>query len=796
MDTLVQDIRYGLRQLFRQPSSSIVAVLTLALGIGLSTAIFSVIDATMLRPLPYPEPEQLVTVSPEETMPDGRVSRSGASMEDMRRWQAAGDVFASVAGVASASPGWIVEAAERERIEVSHFTEDYLPMHGVAPLFGRNFSRADTDPGSPLVALLGHDYWQRRYEGRPDVIGQSVRFDTEVATIVGVLPPSFNADTPVATPLRPPASGYSRRGSGMSVYARLRPDVTIEQARERISARMQPRTLPDGQKTSQPRVRIRSRLTNVIAEYRTTVNVLAGAVAMILLLACVNVAGLLLARGAARQTELAVRASIGAGRGRLMRQLLTENGLLSLAGGALGLLLGWLSLEALVANIPLEMPANSPVTLNLKVLGTMVAMLLPTTLLFGLWPAVRFSRVRPQSVLARGGRQRGSALTRRGGQLIIAGEVALAVILVAGAGLMIRSFMRLSSVTLGFNPKGLVVMQALPLERNSAAQLQYYTALLEAVRAIPGITSAGIVDNFALGGNTLVSSVTAADKTSSATVFEVTPGYLETIGATLTAGQFPPDTGDWPALRQALISESGARRLFGGRALGRQFTRAGPVAEVWTVIGVIEDIRHGGPYAMFEGEPQIFVAPTITAFDLNTAMSVVMRPSGSASGLGDQLRRVAQSLGPRVLVERIRTAEELFGERVLTPRRRTVLLGLLGGLGLTLALVGVFGVTGYSVARRTPEIGVRLAFGARPAQVVRTMMRDAVAPIAIGTAVGIAGALLSTRLIESFLFSTEPNDPATLASVAVTLVITGCLAALAPAMRAARVDPMTSLRAE
>jgi predicted permease len=800
MDTWLQDFRYGFRQLLHQRGSSFVAVLTLALGIGLSTAIFSVIDATMLRPLPYPHPEQLVSVSPEETMPDGRVSRATASMEDMRTWQQSNDLFAMVAGAGSAFRGRIVEGAEPERVQVSHFTEDYLPMHGVAPLFGRNFSREDTDPGAPLVAVLGYGYWMTRYEGRRDVLGQPVRFDTEVATIIGVLPSSFNATTPVALPLRIPLAEYSRRGTGrVSVYARLRPDVTIEQARERLSARMPPRTLPDGQKTTQPRVAIRSRLDAALAQYRTTVNMLTGTVALILLIACVNVAGLLLARGAARQTELAVRASMGAGRSRLIRQLLTENVVLSLLGAALGVVLAWLTLDALVANIPLSMPSNSPVTLNLTVLSATVLLLIPTTLVFGLIPAIQLSRVRLNSTLARAGRQRGAALSRRGSQLLIAVEVALAVILVAGAGLMIRSFMRISAVDLGFTPRGLIVMEALPLDRSPAVHNQYYVSLLQAIRRIPGMTSAGVVDSFALGTGTTFTSVVVGTKSEGTTIVEVLPGYFETIGATLKAGRLLTDADYASETHVAIISDTAARKWFGGIAVGRELIRAGTDKTPWTVIGVINDLRHGGPLQLTtrsEPDAQVFFPLSISEYDLNTAMTVVMRPSGSMRGLPDQLRRVARGLGPRVLVERIRTGEELFGDRVLTPRRRTVLLGLLGGLGLALALVGVFGMTAYSVTRRTAEIGVRLAFGAEPRQVVRTMLRDAAVPIGIGTVLGVGGALLATRVIESFLFSTTPTDPVTLASVAVILCVTGCLAALVPAMRAAKVDPASSLRAE
>jgi putative ABC transport system permease protein len=795
MDALLQDIRYGFRQLLRQRGSSLVAVVTLALGIGVSTAIFSVIDATMLRPLPYPDPEQLVTVSPEETMPDGRVSRATASMEDMRSWQKADDLFLMVAGTGSAFRGRIVEGAEPARIQVSHFTEDYLPMHGIAPLIGRNFARDDTDPGAPLVALLGYGYWKSHYGGREDVIGQTVKFDTEVATIVGVLPSWFNASTPVATPLRIPLAEYSRRGTGrVSAYARLRPDVTIDQARERLSARMPGRTLADGKKSTL-RVAMSSRLESALTQYRTTINVLAGSVALILLIACVNVAGLLLARGAARQSELAVRASIGAGRGRLIRQLLTESVVLALIGGALGILLAWLSLDAIVANIPLSMPSNSPVALNLKVLGATAALLVPTALLFGLAPAIRLSRVRLGSVLARGGRQRGSALTRRGGQLLIAAEVALAVILVSGAGLMIRSFLNISAVSLGFTRDGLVIMEVLPLDRNPAVHQEYYTSLLQQLRTIPGMKSAGVVDNFALGGGTSFSSISVAGKSSGTTVFEVTPGYFEAIGATLKAGRWPTDADSASGGRGAVISELAARTFFDGFAVGREFTRAGADKAPWTVVGIIQDLRHGGPLSTRE-EPQVFFPLQVSEYDLNTAMMVVMRPSSSSRGLADELRRVAQGVGPRVLVERTRTGEELFGDRVLTPRRRTVLLGLLGGLGLTLALVGVFGMTAYSVTRRTAEIGVRMAFGARPGQVVQAMVRDSAVPIAIGTVLGVGGAVLATGVIKSFLFATAPNDPMTLSIVAIALATTGCLAALVPAMRAAKVDPASSLRAE
>jgi ABC-type antimicrobial peptide transport system permease subunit len=315
------------------------------------------------------------------------------------------------------------------------------------------------------------------------------------------------------------------------------------------------------------------------------------------------------------------------------------------------------------------------------------------------------------------------------------------------------------------------------------------------VRAIPGIASVGVIDHFALGGGTSFSGITVDGKSEGTTVFRATPGYFTAIDARLKAGRFPTDEDYTSGRRWVIVSETAENALFDGHAVGRDITRAGRDQAPWTVIGVMRDLKHGGPLST-RTEPEVFFSLIISEYDLNTAMMVIMRPSSRLPGLADQLRRVAASVGPRVLIERIRTSEDFFGDRVITPRRRNVLLGLLGGLGMALALVGVFGMTAYSVTRRTAEIGVRLAFGARPGQVVRTMLRDSAIPIAIGTIVGAGGSLLASRTIESFLFATAPTDPATLVAVSVTLATTGLLAALVPAMRAAKVDPASCLRTD
>ncbi len=794
MDALIQDIRYGIRQLVRQAGSSVVAVLTLALGIGVTTALFSVIDATMLRPLPYPDPEQLVTVRAEGIERNGEVFAPNPSMEDMRTWQMATDVFSLVAANNAGARSRIVDGPEPERIEVQQFTEDYLSMHGVRPMLGRDFSRADTEPGAPIVGLLGYGYWQSRYGGRDDVLGKTIRLDADVVTIVGVLPAWFDSATPLATAQQVPINEFSRRGTGrVEVFARLQPGVTIAQASERLTPRTPRRPWPDGT-ARDTRTVVESRLEWATSRSRTTVNVLAGAVGLILIIAIVNVAGLLLARGSARQTELAVRASLGAGRRRLVRQLLTESVVLAIPAAVVGAGLAWVSLDLIVANLPLSLPTNSPVTVNPSVLLLTGAVLVPTTVLFAMVPALRLSRVRIGMVLARGGRQGGPSLSRRGGQMLIAAEVALAVILVAGAGLMIRSLIRISAVDLGFNPDGLVTMQVLPLERNPDTHKAYHSALLQRLKTVHGVGSVGLVDNFALRTSTRLTGVVVDGKSINTSVFQVLPGYFETIGASLRQGRLPTDADYASGFSGVVISESAAQALFPeGSPLGRQLIRQ--PGRPWTVIGVIADLRHRGPL-MTPRPRQVFFPLEPTKADLTTAMTFVIRTAGPTAGLADRLRQAAQAIGQRVLVEEIRTADDLFGELVITPRQRAVLLGLLGALGLTMALVGVFGMTAYAVARRTAEIGVRMAFGARPDQVVRTILRDSAIPILTGAVLGVAGAALAARVIESFLFQTAPTDPATLAIVAVTLSIAGCLAALVPAWRAARVPPTLSLRAQ
>jgi putative ABC transport system permease protein len=788
VETILQDVRYAGRLLWKRPGFSLVAVLTLALGVGLSTALFSVIDAAMLHPLPYPHPEQLVEVLVEVPQRNGRISENDPSFDDAQAMAASKGVFSQLAVWRGIFRPPIADGTSPERLEGYEISQDYLAMYGVAPAIGRGICEADTRVGAPPVILLGYNYWQSRFGGKIDVLGETLRFNDGQATIVGVLPATFHRGTPIWRPLETPPYP-SLRGNGTSTYGRLRPGMSVDQAQRALTEVLAhvPGARPG------LRVTLHSLAANASAGAQTTVGILAGAVGLILLIACVNVAGLLLASGATRLPELAIRASIGAGRMRLVRQLLTESLVLSLLGGLVGIVLSWWSLDALVANIPITMSSEAPATINVRVLVFSVALSLVTSVLFGLAPAIRLSRGGVARGLARGERRTGTPLSTRGGQVLIAAEVALAVILLTGAGLMIRSFERALAVDLGFKPDAIVTMEAVPVDTSAASLGQYYPMLLARVRGLPGVAAAGAIDDLPLMGNSTHTTATADNSVSAGIqVRQMLPDYFEAMGLPLRQGRWPTEADRTSGRPVMVINREAAKQLFADASpLGHTVKILKRAAEV---IGVIDDIRFNGPLRPSAAEAYQVFNPIED--ERPRALVVVVRPSHDARGLPGQLRQAAQNVGPRVLVERVRNGEAWLDDSLVTPKRRTVLLGLLGGLGLLLAVVGVFGMTAYAVARRTREIGLRMAFGAEPGDVVWTMVKDATFPVGLGIVGGLGGAALATRTISSFLFRTTPTDASTFAGVAVTLGVAACLAAWIPARRAAHVDPVKALRAD
>lgn len=780
-----RDIRYAFRALHRTPGFAAVAILTLALAIGAATAIFSVIDAALLRPLPYEKPEEIVTADVGEAFDQ----RRGPSATDIERWRTATGVFARIGMGRETGRPVIVDAGTPERLAVGTASEDFLEVFGVFPIIGRGITADDRRPGSPLVVLLGHQYWQTRLNGARDVLGRSIRVDDDRATIVGILPAGFYPETMVWRPHVVPPPMYAMRGTGASVYGRLRPGVDIETAARELTAHVS-----GAEQKPALRVWLTSLYEQTTSRYGRTIAVVSGAVALIVLIACVNVAGLLLARGATREPELAIRKSIGASRGRLIRQLLAESAVLASAGGIAGVILTFLTLNAIVGLVPLRLPANVTPAVNSQVLAFALALSVVTSIAFGLAPALKLSRASVNTHVAAGRMRHGSALTRRGGQAVIAVEIAMALVLVTGAALMIRSFSKIVAIDVGFEPDAMVTMDVIPVDTSLAAQQAYYRALLQKVRQIPGIAAAGGGDRPPLDGSGSYTNATINGRPTSISFRSVMPGYFEAIGLPLRQGRFPTEA-DYNGPPSAVLSQSAARAMFPDQpAVGQQFILG---KKTWSVVGVVGDARNKSPLIQDRARPDLYLVHQGDEWSrFGAGLTVVVRPAGRIPQLAEQLRGAARAVGPSVIVERIRSGRDWFGDQVATPRQRTTLLSLLGGLGLLLTLVGIFGTTAYAVARRTQEVGIRMALGARVGQMVGAIVLDAAWPVALGLAIGLAGAFAVTRVIGSFLFEMEPTDPLTFGTALVVLAATALVAAWIPARRAAHVDPVKALRAE
>ncbi len=688
----------------------------------------------------------------------------------------------------------IVDAGEPQRLLTSRISPGFLEVFGVAPVMGRAVTQDDTRTGAAPVGWLGHDYWQRAFGGRADVIGETLRVDGTLVTIVGVLPGWFYRDCAVWMPMMEPSAVMQTiRGSGTPTYGRLLRGLSLDDAQRRLTDMT---TAPGQDGPVALRVELQSLYDDVVNAYRPAVHILVGAVAIVLLIACVNVAGLLLARGATRQGELAVRASMGAGRRRLVRQLLTESSIIAIAGGVGGIALASLILDGLVAVLPIRLPANAPPAINLTVLGFGLTLSMVVTLVFGLLPALRLSRVSLGPQLSRTARRHGTPLTRRGGQMLVAAQVALALVLLSGAGLMVRSLARASSIDVGFDPASFVTMEVFPIVTGESSHTTYFPELLDAIRALPGVQAAGAATLGPLSRSGSYTDATAGEYRHMVSTKSVTPGYFEAIGLTPVQGRLP----DWDpsAPNPIVISDGAARALFPAQdAIGRQLQLQ---RQSHTVAAVVRDVRGKTALELDTQRPDVYLMLHRDSEEWSgrhgRLPTIIVRPDGSVPGLADALRRAAHAVGPPVIVERIRSGSDWFGDNLEYTRHRTVLLGLIGGLGLTLTLVGVFSITAYAVARRTHEVGVRMAFGARPTDVVRRMVGDTAWPIVIGAVGGLAGAYYAARFIESFLYDTPPREPVTFAIVAAVMVAIALLAAWIPARRAAKVDPVVALRAE
>jgi predicted permease len=798
---LVQDVRYGVRGLLRTPGFTLVAVLTLALGIGANTAIFGVVRGVLLRELPYPEPERLVRL----WQPAPENPRGPFSFPDFEDWrtqsqslEAAGAYFFAEgrSGVDMVGDG------EPLHVTSAFVTDGFFQTLGRAPQLGRPLQAQDHVPGQGHVVVLSHGMWQRRFGGSPDVLGRTVTLDGRPSTVVGVMPRGFDFPSPAVEAWMPVAFltqqevPWQVRGSRWLMgVGRLRPGVTVDSARAELGglARALEAEYP-GSNARFGGATVVPLHESMVGEVKTSLLVLLGAVAFILLIACANLANLLLARGMVRQQELAVRSALGASPGRITRQLLTESLLLSLAGGGLGLIVAVLGAEWLVQLASGKLPRASEVRLDGAVLSFTMVLSALTGVLFGLVPAMRARAPSLQPLLKGASPGQGPGGGRRLRSGLVVAEVALAVVLASGAGLAARSLSHLMSTDLGFDPKGIAVVSLSMGSSHDGERAAYYQRLLEAVRAIPGVESAGAAKT--LPGQADVEMLRLAipgkpDELVRANVLHISRDYFRTLRIPVKSGRefTDNDRGGKDARYVVVVNETFVRRYgLVGDPIDQTLT-------LWdtpmTIVGVVGDTRQAGPSE--PAEPMLYLHALQV---MRGGVNLMVRGRGDPLRVAADVRKAVWSVDPNQTIIRITTLDQQLSEVVARPRLLAVLMGLFAALGLLLGAVGIYGVLAYSVSQRRREIGVRLALGARPMDVLRMVMGGGLRLVGAGLALGLVGALALTRLMDSVLYGVRPHDPVTFASVVVGLLGVAVIASWLPARRATRVPPAVTLRAE
>jgi len=805
MDTILQDLRYAIRMLLKSPRFTLVALLTLGLGIGANTSIFSVLNAMVLRPLPYSEPERLVLV--RETHEGKPASNGLAAFLD---WREQNTVFEDIALTefdalnltGQSFPGF----GEPEKIVGASVTAAFFPLLGVRPLLGRVFLPGEDYPGRDSVIVLSHQLWQRRFGARSDILNQSLTFQGKTYTVVGVMPPGFRwssgAPSEYWVPLAyNPKGSYGRMQHQFGAIARLKRDVSLEAAQAQLSAiaRRIEQQFPHTNKGWG--VLVAPLSEEFVAEARPALFVLSAAVGFVLLIACANVANLLLARAAERTREIAIRTALGAGRARVIRLVLTESILLSLTSGALGMIFALWGVEALSSTLPAHVELLRAIEIDGWVLAFTLAVSLSTGLLFGLAPALRSSKTSVQEALKSSGPATGISLSRsRFLKAVMVSEVSLAVVLLIAAGLLTKSFAGLFAVNLGFRTERLLTMELeLPWTefRQPEQRIAFYRDLLDRIRALPGVVSVGGIDMMPLsgyysGGGFTIEGRPAPEtwRQMSAQHCIATPEYFRTMGIPLRQGRLFGEQERSGSEAVAIINDTMARRFWPGMdPIGHRIRFMG--GNPMTIVGIVGDIRHNGPAR--EAGPQLYIPyeqwPSALLF---LAVRTVSDPLRLASAVRAEIRQ----MDPGLPVARLRTMEQALSDWVAGPRIITMLLGSFAAFALVLACMGLYGVTAYSISQRTHEVGVRMALGAGRLDVLRLVLGDAMLLVLPGLAIGLAGAFAVTRVLSSLLYRVTATDPTIFTAVPVLLAAVAVLAGYLPARRAARIDPVEALRYE
>ncbi|HEX5476007.1 MAG TPA: ABC transporter permease [Vicinamibacterales bacterium] len=801
----MQDLRHGLRALAGHPGYLASALLTLALGIGFNTATFSVIDAVLLRPLPYAAPSQLVMLR-ERKLP--QFPEFSVAPGNFLTWRAQTTAdFAGMAPFEFNSRGVAIGRGDPERIEVDAVGANLFHLLGAAPVLGRAFTGAEEQEGAAPVVILSHGTWQRRFGSAADVVGRVIRIDTVPTTIVGVMPDGLAFPGPhveMWVPLVFTAEARQRFGSHyISAIARLRPGVPLDRARADLGvvARRLAAAHPGDDRGWE--VLAIPLQTYEIRDVRTSLLVLLGAVAFVLLIACVNVASLLLARGAGRRRELAVRSALGATRPRLIRQLLVENFALSFLGAALGLLTAAWLLRLLLLVVPGALPRQADIGLDRDVLLFTLGLACVTPLLFGLLPALQASRLDLRDLLAMGGRQGSAAPARRMRFLLVAAEVALAMMLLVGAGLLIRSFAALEEESPGFAADHAVEVRVNLPERKyhePAAMQQFFRTLVDRVSVLPTVTAAGLtqsmplvsdmVDSFEIEG---APPLSPTDRPT-ANFYAVSSGYFSAMGIPLIRGRAIAPTDRLDAPRVTVINQTLANRYFSGRNPIGQRIRVSQGADAWRqIVGVVGDVKQYGLDA--RSSAQIYESyqqhPYFSGFAL-----VVRTTAPDPGAIVPRLRSTVHDLDRDVPLSGVRTLDDVVAAAIRPQRFSAILIGLFAVSALLLAAVGLYGVMAYTVGQRAQEFAIRIAHGATRRDILRLVLSSAAWVSLTGVAAGLAGALLLRHVLAGLLFGVGAADPLTYAGVGVLLTAVAAVASAVPAIRATRVDPIVALRGD
>ena len=808
MNNLFQDLRYALRLLLQNPAFTGIAVVTLALGIGANTAIFSVVNGVLLRPLPFRDPSRLVLVAEKSPFPT--VSTSYQNFVD---WRDQSHSFESMQAVRSATIT-LTGAGDPERLNVQFVTAGLFPLLGISAQAGRTFLQEEDQPNGTPVALLSYGLWQRRFGGSREIFGKAINLDSRPYTVVGVLPGGFQVFQPaeVFLPFTPWAKTLPDDRNwhpGIFAVARLKPGVSQEQARTEmvgITKRLEQQYPLYNTGTSADVVGLQDR---IVQNSRPALILLLGAVSFVLLIACVNVANLLLARAAARGREVAIRTAMGAGRGRVVRQLLTESVLLSAAGGGVGLLMAWAALGPLLKISAGSLPPGAPIGLDRWVLVFTAGVSVLTGILFGIVPAMRTAKLDLRETLNEGARgsTAGPGQHRLRGALV-AMEIALAVLLLVGSGLLLRSFSRLQEVPPGFQPDHLLVAD-LPLSQTAYAKpeqrYEFFDRLVERAKALPGVRSAAAASFLPVsgGGSVIHFNIKGRPPKTphdfiAAGYRTITPNYLETLGVPLLQGRLFKAADNEKSQPVVVINATMAKTFFSSENPLGKYMQLGatPEQEVpWMqVVGVVGDVRPG-----LGIDPQAEMYLPYRQADLVLPvfqLSVVLRTASDPRLQASALRSALAEIDPNQPLVRVRTMEENMATTVAQPRFRTWLIGIFAGLALVLAAVGVYGVMSYTVTQRTSEIGVRVTLGAQPQDVFRIIVGEGLRFALLGVGIGLAAALALTRVLQSFLFGVSAHDPLTFVGVAVLLTLVAIAACFFPARKATHVDPIVALRYE